>query len=128
MKLERRMKIGTTCPIIEAGSTALSDEITAMSLRTLLHSLVNSSGEPLARSGVAETRGERKGEEEGDTDTGVVVTSILKSKGIGIGIGGGLVEKPAKDLVFFPLGVAEGERGRLEPEEEVDIMPNRTEQ
>lgn len=125
MKLERRIKIGTTCPIIEAGSTTLSDEITAMSLRTLLHSRVNSSGEPLARSGVAETRGERKGDDEGERDTGVLFTSILKSKGIGIGIGGGLDEKPAKDLVFFPLGVDDGERGRLEPEDEVDMKGER---
>ena len=128
MKLERRIKIGTTCPMIEAGSTTLSDEITAMSLRTLLHSRVNSSGEPLARSGVAETRGERKGDVEGDRDAGVLLTSILKSKGIGIGIGGGFDEKPAKDLVFFPLGVDDGERGRLEPEDEVDIKQRKDKQ
>ena len=41
---------------------------------------------------------------------------------MGMGMGGGLVEKPGKDLVFFPLGVADGERGRFEPDEEVDII------
>ena len=51
-----------------------------------------------------------------------MLTSILKSNGIGIGIGGGLDEKPANDLVFLPFGVADGEQGRLEPDEEVDIL------
>ena len=96
-----------------------------MSFKTLLHSRVNSSGEPLERSGWTDWLGDKKGEEEGDRDAGVLLTSILKSKGIGIGIGGGLVEKPAKDLVFFPLEVAEGEQGRLEPEEEVDITQDK---
>ena len=66
--------------------------------------------------------GDKKGEEEGDKEAGVLLTSILKSNGIGIGIGGGLDAKPAKDLVFLPFGVADGERGRLEPDEEVDIV------
>ena len=83
---------------------------------------MNSSGEPLERSGYTDWLRDKKGEEEGDRDAGVLLTSILKSKGMGIGIGGGLVEKPAKDLVFFPLGVAEGEQGRFEPDEEVDII------
>ena len=52
----------------------------------------------------------------------MLLTSILESNGIGIGIVGGLDAKPAKDLVFLPFGVADGERGRLEPDEEVDIV------
>ena len=119
MKLERRIKIGTTCPIIEAGSTTLSDEITAMSLRTWPHSRVNSSGEPLARSGVVDTLGERRGEEEGESEAGVLFTSILKSKGKGMGIGWDA--RPVNDFAFFPLGVDDGERGRFDPEDEVDM-------
>ena len=45
-----------------------------------------------------------------------------------IGIGGGLDAKPAKDLVFFPLGVDDGERGRLEPEDEVDMKRRKEKQ
>ena len=90
IKFERRMKIGTTCAIIEAGSTTLSEEITAMSFKTLLHSRVNSSGEPLERSGWTDWLGDKKGEEDGDKETGVLLTSILKSKGMGIGMGMGM--------------------------------------
>lgn len=28
---------------------------------------------------------------------------------------------PEKDFAFFPLGVEDGERGRFDPEDEVDI-------
>lgn len=50
MKLESLIKIGTNWAIIEAGSMTQLEEITVMSLRTLLYSCVNSSGEPLKRS------------------------------------------------------------------------------
>ena len=38
-----------------------------------------------------------------------------------MGIGGGLDKNPINDLGFFPLGVEDGERGRLDPDEDVDI-------
>ena len=53
---------------------------------------------------------------------GVGMMMMMMGIGIGIGIGEGLDAKPAKDLVFLPFGVADGERGRLEPDEEVDIV------
>ena len=116
MKLESLMKIGTTWDMIEAGSTTRSDEITVMSLRTLLHSRVNSSGEPLARSWKEDELWEE--ETEGMWWSGISV-SIWNVKG---GTGGWR-ENPVKDLAFLPLGVGDGEWGRLEEAEEwLDIQ------
>ena len=83
---------------------------------------------PWRRAESVKARMQRKQDDEGERDAGVLFTSILKSKGIGIGIGGGFDEKPAKDLVFFPLGVDDGERGRLEPEDEVDMKRRKEKQ